>query len=183
MAVESVDCVPPPPRTLTLICAGCKGPRLTWLAEKCTELGASELVLAEFERSVVRVSDSHAQKLRSTAIEACKQCGRDWLPTIRSGVTADQALRCEPFDHVAIAHAPAASPTILEWFGSVASAGRLAVVIGPEGGLSGDEVERFAEMGGRIVRLADHVLRVETAAVAVVAAWAVGIAAVSRGGF
>ena len=54
----------------------------------------------------------------------------------------------------------------------------MVVVIGPEGGLTRDEVERFSEMGGRIVRLADLVLRVETAAVAVAAAWAARIAAV-----
>lgn len=130
--------------------------------EKCIAFGARELVLAEFERSVGRVSDRHAQRLRSTAIEACKQGERDWLPTIQSGLTLGQARRSEPFDHVAIAHRLPSSPTILEWFGSAASAARRAVVIEPEGGLSDDEVERVAEIGGRIVRLADHVLRVKT---------------------
>ncbi len=83
--VHRVNALTPALRSLTLIVAGCKGPRLRWMVEKCTELGVSELCLAEFERSVVRVSEGHAQKLRTTAIEACKQCGRASLPEIRCG--------------------------------------------------------------------------------------------------
>lgn len=116
MQVHRVNTLTPPPRSLTLIVAGCKGPRLRWMVEKCTELGVSELCLAEFERSVVRVSEGHAQKLRTTAIEACKQCGRAWLPEIRCGVTPGSVIRSTPFDRLAIAHADAAAPSGADWF-------------------------------------------------------------------
>jgi 16S rRNA (uracil1498-N3)-methyltransferase len=180
IAVETVECSPVPLRSLALICAGCKGPRLTWMVEKCTELGVTSLVLAEFERSVVRLGEGRAEKLRGTAIEACKQSGRDRLPTIRAGGTAEQALCTVPFDHLAIAHPQSSSPSIAEWFGEVVSASRLTVVIGPEGGLSDDEVDRFVEMGGRVVVLSENILRVETAAVAATAVWAARAAPASR---
>lgn len=170
--VDRVNALTPPLRSLTLIAAGCKGPRLRWMVEKCTELGVSELCLAEFERSVVRVSEAHAQKLRTTAIEACKQCGRAWLPEIRCGMAPDSIIRSAPFDRLAIAHADAAAPSGAEWFGASEPAVRVAAVIGPEGGLTGDELDRLVGLGGQIVRLADHTLRVETAAIAMTALWA-----------
>ena len=172
VAVESVEALPPPSRTLTLIVAGCKGPRLTWLIEKCTELGATEIWLADFERSVVRVSDRHAQKLRTTAIESCKQCRRAWLPEIRCGVTPDSIIRSAHFDRLAIAHADAAAQSGAEWFAADEPAARIAAVIGPEGGLTDDALVRLVGLGGQIVRLAAHTLRVETAAVAMTALWA-----------
>lgn len=172
MQVHRVNTLKPPPRSLTLIVAGCKGPRLRWMVEKCTELGVSELCLAEFERSVVRVSEGHAQKLRTTAIEACKQCGRAWLPEIRCGVTPGSVIRATPFDRLAIAHADAAAPSGADWFAASEPNVRVAAVVGPEGGLTDDELERLVGLGGQIVRLAAHTLRVETAAVAMTALWA-----------
>jgi 16S rRNA (uracil1498-N3)-methyltransferase len=52
----------------------------------------------------------------------------------------------------------------------VPSTGSVVVVVGPEGGLSDDEVARFEEAGAHVVRLGDEVLRTSTAGVAAVAA-------------
>lgn len=51
----------------------------------------------------------------------------------------------------------------------------LTVVVGPEGGLSPAELESLSRAGGEPVRLGAHVLRVETAAVAVAAAWSCAV--------
>ncbi len=91
VVVESISDVPAQDRTLTLLVAACKGPRLDWLIEKCTELGVTRIVLTEFARSVVHTGPQHTEKLRRTAIEACKQCGRAWLPLIETGVTLANA--------------------------------------------------------------------------------------------
>lgn len=165
---QLADGAPPPP-PLTLYVAGCKGPRLSWLVEKTTELGATRLAFTEFDRSVVRVSAGHAEKLTRVAIAAAKQSGRMWLPTITTG-TAIGDLRPDA-DHLVVAHPTPGGPSLSEWLAATAPTG-LTVVIGPEGGLTDEELERLEAVPAATVRLGRHTLRIETAAVAVAAAWA-----------
>lgn len=168
VAITQTRTQPKPDRSLTLIVAGCKGPRLEWLVEKCTELGVTRLLLTSFDRSVVRTEARHATRLQRTMIEACKQCGRAWLPELRAALTLDEAL-------AAVGHANVwrADPTAqAEPLGTCVASASSAIVIGPEGGFSNDEVTRMNASGIRAIGLGPHVLRVETAAVAAAAAWA-----------
>jgi 16S rRNA (uracil1498-N3)-methyltransferase len=183
--VEAVISVPPPARTLTLITAACRGPRLDWMIEKCTELGVTRIVLAAFERSVVRPAGGTGEKLARTALEACKQCRRVWLPEIAVGASLTEVIGpfCTPPVSVAASACPR-HPSLLvcEPQSSLSLAGwlhahsgelrHLAAVIGPEGGLSDTERAMLSQAGAQPVRLAEHILRVETAAVAVAANWA-----------
>jgi 16S rRNA (uracil1498-N3)-methyltransferase len=173
LAVARVLCEPPPTRTLTLIVAGCKGPRLTWMIEKLTELGATRIVIAEFERSVVHVSKSHVAKLGRTAVEAAKQSQRVWLPEIICGVTLAETIHEQDADAMLIAH-PAADVPVLaaRLHGRELSEQRVTAVVGPEGGLTEAELRMLSEANGELVRLAPNVLRVETAAVSIAANWA-----------
>lgn len=168
VTVETVERLPATARRLVLIVAGCKGPRLSWLVEKCTELGADEFIFTNFERSVVRVGDGHVGKLRRTAIEACKQCGRDWLPKLRSGLSLEDAVTAVKQARLLIAHPDDSGRSV---FDTIRSHKSVAAVIGPEGGLTPDEIDRLLSAGGLIVNLARHVLRVETAAAAMAAQW------------
>ncbi len=170
--VEHIEDMPPASRTLTLLVAGCKGPRLAWLVEKCTELGVTRIVLADFERSVVRAGEAHVEKLRRTAIEACKQCGRAWLPEITAGDTLPQFLTRDVPPALLLADPGAEAQPLAVWLAQHAGLAHVAVVIGPEGGLTPAEIELCAHYGAARVRLAEHVLRVETAALAVAANWA-----------
>lgn len=158
---------PPPSRTLTLISAGCKGARLDWLIEKTTELGVTRIVLAEFERSVVHIRADQAEKLQRTAIEACKQSGRNWLPEIVAGVRALDAAR-EPAELFVCDLGAAVSYRSNE----KPETAQTAFIVGPEGGLMESELAAFRSAGAQFVRLAEHVLRVETAAVCAAAQWA-----------
>ena len=223
--VSEVSRAPPPSAQLTLIVAACKGPRLTWMVEKCTELGVARILLADFERSVVRVGEAHLDKLRRTAIEACKQCRRAWLPELAgagpwSGPwTAVPACQAEPWTAGAPAGqadpwtAGAPARQTQEWTAGalacfsqplivatpdpqarplgqclrMAAQGRetsassaapgggspwgVRVVVGPEGGLSERELERLRAVGAIPARLSPNILRVETAAICVAAAW------------
>jgi 16S rRNA (uracil1498-N3)-methyltransferase len=160
---------PRPAAELTLIVGGCKGPRLEWLVEKCTELGVGKLILAQFERSVVAPGTGHVEKLRRIAIEACKQCGRNWLPDLESDVALMDAVRASGGHQMMIAH-PGGTRSISDALGAPASP--CTAVIGPEGGLTDAELTELMRHGGICARLAPAVLRVETAAVAVAAVWA-----------
>lgn len=171
--VDRVLVVPPPARCLTLVTAACKGQRLDWLVEKCTELGVGRLVLSRFERSVVRPETGREEKLRRVAIEACKQCRRAWLPTIEVRASLAAVLGDTGHDALLVADPDEAAPSLASWLhGHGPNVRRLTAVVGPEGGLTSRELELLRAAGAQIVRLADHILRVETAAVAIAANWA-----------
>jgi 16S rRNA (uracil1498-N3)-methyltransferase len=172
VAIEHVLNVPPPTLTLTLIAAACKGPRLTWMIEKCTELGVTRIVLVNFERSVVRVTSEHAQKLRRTALTACKQCRRAWLPEIDSAVDLSDATADAHEGALLIAEPDESAPLLAVWLHAhPIAANHLTAVVGPEGGLTDAELESLHTTGGQLIRLAETILRIETAAVAIAANW------------
>ncbi len=159
-----------PASRLTLLVAPCKGPRLTMLIEKLTELGVDEMILTRFERSVVRLKPESAEKLMRTAIEACKQCGRNRAPIIRAGRdwTRDLANWRDSAGGAAqlFVADPGPSATPVE-------PGRdVAVVIGPEGGFTDAERAALIAQGAVPLRLARNILRVETAAIAAAAKFA-----------
>ncbi len=173
VAVERVLCESPPTRTLALIVAGCKGSRLTWMVEKLTELGATHIVIATFERSIVRVGSAHARKLGRTAIAAAKQSQRIWLPEITCGVTLADSLAGLPAGTLLVAHpADRAPPLFNRLHAHDLAEQHLTAVVGPEGGLAEAEIALLAEAGGELVRLAPTILRVETAAISLAANWA-----------
>ena len=94
------------------------------------------------------------------------------LPEIVADVTLSQAVAKVPGAALLVAHPAADAEALGSW---LSQHGRtiqhVAVVVGPEGGLSAAELELLERGGGRMVRLAQHILRVETAAIAVAAAW------------
>ena len=172
--VERVLCEPPPTKTLTLLVAGCKGPRLTWMVEKLTELGTTRVVIAEFARSIVHVGHTHAGKLRRTALEATKQSQRAWLPEITCGVGLVEALTDCAKGKLLAAHPLDDAPALLTRLHAHDLADdHLTAVVGPEGGLSDGEIAMLREVGAELVRLAPTILRVETAAISLAANWAV----------
>jgi 16S rRNA (uracil1498-N3)-methyltransferase len=173
LTVERVLCEPPPSRTLTLIVAGCKGPRLTWMTEKLTELGTTRIVIADFERSVVHAGKAHAVRLSRTAIEAAKQSQRVWLPEIICGVTLVEAVDRRQPGALVVAHPAREAPSLSSRLPAHELGERdLTAVVGPEGGLTEAEIAMLSEANGELVRLAPHILRVETAAISIAANWA-----------
>lgn len=171
--VGEVRQVPAPTRSLSLVVAACKGPRLDWLVEKSTELGVARLILADFEHSVVHVGPQHLDRLNRVALEACKQCRRAWRPRLELTPAPLDAAAARGDAALLVAHRQDEAPALGVW---LARHGRAATdcvaVVGPEGGLSRHELDALRHAGGQLVRLGAHVLRVETAALAVAAAWA-----------
>jgi 16S rRNA (uracil1498-N3)-methyltransferase len=105
---------------------------------------------------------------RSTAREAAKQARRSWFPLVRElATTAEVVSLVREADLAVVLHEAAAEPLAGV---PVPAAGRVVVVVGPEGGLTDEEVAVLAEAGARSVRLGAEVLRTSTAGVAAVAA-------------
>jgi 16S rRNA (uracil1498-N3)-methyltransferase len=145
-----------------------KGDRAQFLIEKLTELGVTAFTPLQTARSVVHPREAKRDKLQRRVIEASKQCGRnvlmrvgpltDWPAFVRrDGLPARRIL---------------AHPGGEEW--TTGGAADAALAVGPEGGFTDEEVEAARAAGWRVVGLGPRILRVETAALMLVARAAAG---------
>lgn len=170
--VHELISVPRPAGAFHLLMAGAKGDRLDWAVEKCTELGATSIHLVNFARSVVRVGPAHIARLSRTAIEACKQCHRAWLPAIAAHQSLPEALDSVQPATVLVADPDQTNTALGQWLAPGRQSSALGLVVGPEGGVTTAELDHLRHRGAVPVRLAAYILRVETAAVAASATWA-----------
>jgi 16S rRNA (uracil1498-N3)-methyltransferase len=159
----------PSSRTLTLAVALPKGERQKWMVEKLTELGCTRLVPLVTSRGVAAATPGAVQRLVRSSIEACKQCGRTTLLEIGSPLTITEVLSRRDAAALALVADPEGEPLGPMLAGH---AGAILGLVGPEGGFTAEELALAAAAGCRRVALAPHVLRVETAAVALAAGMA-----------
>jgi 16S rRNA (uracil1498-N3)-methyltransferase len=138
-------------------------PRLSWLVEKATELGAARVTIVASERTQgdrVESAARSGERLGRIVREAGKQSGQARLPEISGPIRFEEAARASS------AHA---SAILLDASGSAFPAmlaAPLALWIGPEGGWSPGELSAAERAGWMRARLPGAVLRAETAAVA-----------------
>jgi 16S rRNA (uracil1498-N3)-methyltransferase len=156
------------PLDVTLGVALPKGDRQRWLVEKATELGVRRLVPLRLDRSVAQPTEAALSRLRRTVVEASKQCGRNRLMTVTPpqqwvdflAEAADTSCRL-------LAH-PGGADLGTALTGRCEGPIRLA--IGPEGGLTAEELAAAADAAWQLVDLGRRILRVETAAIFLTAA-------------
>jgi 16S rRNA (uracil1498-N3)-methyltransferase len=169
-------------RGLTLLQAIGKGDKPEQVIRAATALGVERIVFVESRRAVVRVGDrgdARRQRWHAVAVEAARQCGRGDVPTLTGPLPLADALG-QIVDPAArrVCLSPHAERGLSEVLSGFEHGEALAVLIGPEGGLDGEE-EALAAAGGFVpVALGRFVLRTETATVAVLGA----IAALGRRG-
>ena len=170
--VTDVSTGPPAAPAVVVVQALPKGERGELAVEVLTEVGVAQIVPWAAARSVAvwkgeRAARSLA-KWRSPAREAAKQARRSWCPEVAElASTADLAPLVAGADLAVVLHEEATVPLAgLD----VPRTGRIVVVVGPEGGLTAEEVATLVAAGATPVRLGAEVLRTSTAGVAAVAA-------------
>ncbi|MCW2775164.1 MAG: Ribosomal small subunit methyltransferase [Nocardioides sp.] len=172
VTVASVTSVEPAQPSVVVVQAVPKGDRGELAVEVLTEVGVAGIVPWSASRSVAVWKGERATKAlarwRSTAREAAKQARRSWFPEVAElASTSDVVALLAGVDLAVVLHEEASIP--LASF-EVPDVGRIVVVVGPEGGLSPDEIEAFVAAGAVSVRLGAEVLRTSTAGVAAVSA-------------
>ncbi|MGH3351874.1 MAG: 16S rRNA (uracil(1498)-N(3))-methyltransferase [Nocardioides sp.] len=162
----------PPAPELTIVQALPKGDRGELAVEMLTEIGAARIVPWAAARSVAVWKGERAAKSlgkwRATAREAAKQSRRLWHPDIEplAGTDAVAAMVAEA-DVAVVLHEDGTLP-----IGAVpiTDEGSILVVVGPEGGLTDEEIALFEKAGAITIRLGNEVLRTSTAGVAAASA-------------
>lgn len=146
-----------------------KGDRQTWLVEKAVELGVAQLVPLATDRSVAQPLEKALDRLRRTVIEASKQCGRNRLMEIAPACAWHDFLQPLPEGCIGWVAAPEAPTPATDALASSPLRAEWRIAIGPEGGLTPDEVSLAKTAGWQPVSLGPRILRVETAALALAA--------------
>lgn len=157
---------------ITLVQALAKGDRGELAVEMATEVGVAEILAWQASRSIVKWTGERGEKSRrkweSTAREATKQSRRLQIPVVEGPVTTRQLVqRAMAADRVLILHEDAVvNLSEVE----CPSTGEVLVIVGPEGGISPDELDQLTAAGGTPVRISDGVLRTSTAGVVAISA-------------
>lgn len=156
---------PQPQPPLVLAVALPKGERQKWLVEKVTELGCARLVPLVTVRGVAEATPAAAERLVRTALEACKQSGRTMRLEVEPPLSVAELVARRTAGSRLLVTDPGAAPVPAD----VGTATEIVAVVGPEGGLTPEELAVLDAAGGTRIGLGPHVLRVETAAVAAAA--------------
>lgn len=151
----------------TIIQAIPKGDRLKESIELSTEGGADRIVLWSASRSIGKAEEKIA-KLSQTAREASKQSRRFRIPEVIGVKTTEDIVdEIAKVDLALVFHESALNPlsTIVR-----PGAKSVAIIIGPEGGLTDEELETFASAGAQVVLMGRPILRSAHAGLAALAA-------------
>jgi 16S rRNA (uracil1498-N3)-methyltransferase len=160
--VEEVSRVVRPGPVVSIAFAPPKGDRLSWAIQKLSELGADEAVLMSTTRGVRELPSGQAlARLRTVAREAAMQSRQAFVMEIASDSSFEACLSTGEVPAVMLAQSGQQGPSTL----LPEEAGRVRLLIGPEGGWSEEEVEAARAAGVAQWSLGTSVLRTETAAV------------------
>ena len=164
--------VPAAAPRLVLVQALAKGDRDELAVQAATEIGADAIIPWQASRSVSRWQGAKIEKGRarwsSIVREAAKQAHRAWIPEVTAPVsTADLVARAEHARLLVLI--PDAADPLTGVFLDPQDTTDVLVIVGPEGGLTPEEVDRLRSAGARPVRLGENVLRTSTAGPAALA--------------
>lgn len=171
-----------PPLYVTVFQGLAKGDKLEQVVQHGTELGAAAFVPVACARSVVRLDPDRAaarvQRWQRIAREAAQQARRGQVPAVEPVCAWEAAAaRAGSFDLALVLwEQEAGQPGLAALLAGLRPGARLALYVGPEGGLTEQEVAAAVAAGARTVGLGPRILRTETAALAALAAilYAVG---------
>ena len=157
-----------PDSDVTLFFGALKGDKNDYIVQKCTELGVRNFVPFFSEFSSVSRDNIRTDRLNRIALEASKQCGRGFVPPVQNVVSFNDLFDLlASFDTVVFPYEQEENATFDE-ISKKSSLGKIAVVIGSEGGFSKSEAEKLREAAGLSITLGERILRADTACVAVV---------------
>ena len=143
-----------------------RGERMDWVVQKATELGVTSIHPLHTENTGVKITadrvDKKLRHWRNTVISACEQCGRNRLPSIAEPQELDTWLHNTDADLKLVLHPSSQRPND-GTKDSQAKPSSVALLIGPEGGLTEGEIGAAQMAGFEAIQLGPRVLRTETA--------------------
>jgi 16S rRNA (uracil1498-N3)-methyltransferase len=158
---------PESPLEITLAQSLLKGEKMNYLIQKATELGVKEIIPFLSSRSVPLLETSKRSKrnLRweRIAVEASKQCGRVMVPKVGPLQDYSEMLRTASPDSLRLILWEREGASLKGILKESEEKTKIFFIVGPEGGVSNEEVEHARRVGFIPVNLGKRILRSETA--------------------
>lgn len=150
-----------------------KSDKMDLIIQKGTELGVKEFTPLALKRCVVKIDSKDEQKKilkwQKQAEVAAKQCGRDIIPKVNNIYSINTIYNLlDQYDLILLAYENEKENTLRSELEKVKNNNaKIAVIIGPEGGLEETEVEKLKQNGAKVISLGNRILRTETVAMVV----------------
>lgn len=158
---------------LTIFQGLAKADKIEYIIQKCTELGVYEIVPVEMKRCVVKLDQKDKkrklERWQKIAEVASKQSLRNDILKVDRILNINQVCECfEDYDYVIMAYEKEENNFLKDVLKKVDIENpKIAVIIGPEGGIDDDETVKIIESGATSVSLGKRILRTETAPVVI----------------
>ena len=149
-----------------------KADKMELIIQKSVELGVHDITPIEMKRCVVKLQGKDKTKKierwQKISEVAAKQCGRNYIPKINNIENLKEiSEKIKDYDVVLVAYEEEKENTLkneLELLKKDNDNIKIAVVIGPEGGIDKEEIEVLKRNGAKIITLGKRILRTETVA-------------------
>ncbi|WP_291964978.1 16S rRNA (uracil(1498)-N(3))-methyltransferase [Caloramator sp.] len=145
-----------------------KAQKMELIIQKGVEIGVKEFYPIITERVVVKTDGkdicNKLERWNRISYEAAKQSNRGIIPTVNNLISFEEALDIlKRFDLVVVPYEKEKSTSFKELFNESRDYKNIAVIIGPEGGFSEEEINIFIKNGFKPITLGPRILRTETA--------------------
>ena len=156
------------PLKVTLLQGISRGERMDFAIQKAVELGVQQIVPVITERCNVQLGGDRAEKRlahwQGVLISACEQSGRAVLPELTAIMDLETALVAYDADCKLVL-----DPLAQQHFKALSKPSSVALLIGPEGGLSDNEIKAACQSSFTAIQFGPRILRTETASAAALA--------------
>jgi 16S rRNA (uracil1498-N3)-methyltransferase len=143
---------------LILVQAVTKSDRTKEMLELLTVAGADQIIPWQAQRCISKWKSDSTDKWLTTIKESAKQARRVKLPVLSDAVTTNQLVKLfQVEDQIIVLHESA--QLNLSQFNFVESTQRIFIIIGPEGGISEEEIAQLTSAKAVVVRMGENVLR------------------------
>lgn len=144
-----------------------KGDRMDWVCQKATELGVTDIIPIFAARSEVKLKGERLEKKQQhwqqIVISACEQCRLDVIPAVQPAQQLDAYLEGANSEQKFVLH-----HRTTQSLADISQPQSVSLLIGPEGGLTDEEIHLAQQQGFSALALGPRVLRTETAPLAAI---------------
>lgn len=151
-----------------------KSDKLEWIIEKCTEIGVKEITPVIMKRTIVKLNEKDKTKKlnrwQKIAEVAAKQSKRDCIVSINSLINFQNIFeKIREYDIVLVAYENEKQNTLKDVLQNLdrTRKNKIAVIIGPEGGIDEEEIKACKQNNVITVTLGKRILRTETAPIVI----------------
>lgn len=148
-----------------------KADKMEYIIQKAVELGAYNIIPVDMKFCISKIKDENKKIARWQAISeaAAKQSKRSIIPKIEMPKKLSEVCNIlSQYDLVIVAYEDEDKTTIKQVLNTNNDKNNIAIIIGPEGGISPDEIKVLSESGAKLASLGRQILRTETASIAMI---------------